>query len=241
MNGYPFLNVPDSCFIGNAIYKKMFYENGDFSSSDKALFTEGIRKVTWLYCLKPETINIPPYQDDVRDYPEVEVIEVEVTKDYKLNRVAEIIMKTIPYPMLLIFKREEQMRLFVAHQRVNQQDSSKNTIEECVSTAWLDSECALFAKLDIKQMRFTNFYALYCDMVDVISMYNVAHILPEGRTITGAQARTLSAEVQRIDQQMGALRAKIKSETQFNRKVDLQMEIKRLEQHKHHLTGGNPP
>ena len=239
MNVYNFLNIPDSCFIGNTIYKKLFYENVDLSGSDKALFTEGISKITWLYCLKPETINIQPYKDDTRDYPEVEVIEVEVTKDYKLKRIAEVIMRTIPYPMLLIFKLEDKIQLYVAHQRVNQSDSSKNTIEEFVFTGWFDSNCSLFAKLDIKQMRFTNFFALYSDIVDAISVYNVSAIMPDDTFITGTEARLLLAEIQNIEQQITALRAKIKSEIQFNRKMELNIEIKRLEQNKNKLVGGN--
>lgn len=239
MNSYQFLNIPDSCFIGNTIYKKLFYENADLSSSDKALFTEGISKITWLYCLKTENINIRPYKDDVRDYLEIEVIEVELTKDYKLKRIAEIIMRTIPYPMLLIFKLEDAVQLYVAHQRVNQSDNSKNTIEEFVSTEWLDSNCALFAKLNIKQMRFTNFWVLYGDIVDVISVYNVSNIMPDDNLITGAEARLLSAEIQNIEQQITALRIKIKKETQFNRKMELNIEIRRLEQNKNKLVGGD--
>lgn len=238
MDVYKFLNIPDLCFIGNTIYKKLFYENADLYSSDKALFTEGISKITWMYCLKPETINIQPYRDDARDYPEIEVIEVEVTKDYKLKRIAEVIMRTIPYLMLLIFKLEDKIQLYVAHQRVNQNDSSKNTIEEFVSTEWLDSNCTLFARLDIKKMRFTNFFTLYCDIVDAISVYNVSAIMPDDTSITGTEARLLSAEIQNIEQQITALRTKIKRETQFNRKMELNIEIKKLEQKRQEIIRG---
>ena len=63
--------------------------------------------------------------------------------------------------MVLIFKLEDKRQFYVAQQRTNQNDSSKNTIEEFIATDWLESDSALFAKLDIKQMRFANFYALY--------------------------------------------------------------------------------
>ncbi len=239
MKNYSFLNIPFSCKVENTIYKKLFYENAALSTSDKALFTEGINKITWLYCIKPETINIKPYKDDIREYPEIEVIEVEVIRDAKLKRISEIIMRTIPYPMLLIFKLEDTVKLYVAHQRINQSDSSKNTIEEFISTEWLSSDCALFEKLDIKQMRFTNFFALYCDIVDAISVYNVSDIIPDDTSITGTEARQLSTEIQGIEQQIAALRTKTKSETQFNRKMELNLEIKQLEQNKNKLVGGD--
>lgn len=237
MDMYKCLNIPDSCFIGNTIYKKLFYENADLSTNDKSLFTDTINKVTWLYCLKPETINISAYKDEVREYPEVEVIEVLLHKDYKLKRIAEIIMRTIPYPMVLIFRLEGKVKFYVAHQRTNQSDSSKNTIEEFISTDWLESDSALFDKLDIKQMRFTNFCALYSDIVDTISIYNLSTIIPTDDNITGAEARELSAQIEDIEQEITSLRAKLKKETQFNRKVELNIEIKRLEQNKNKLLG----
>lgn len=239
MDTYDFLNIPDSCFIGNTVYKKLFYENADLSTSDKSLFTDTINKVTWLYCLKPETINIPDYKDEMRDYPEIEVIEVLIHKDYKLKRIAEIIMRTIPYPMLLIFKLEGKRKFYVAHQRISQSDSSKNTIEEFTATDWLESDSALFDKLDVKQMRFTNFYALYSDIVDAISIYNLSAIMATDDNITGAKARELSTQIEDIEQEIIRLRSKLKRETQFNRKMELNIEIKRLEQNKNKLLGGD--
>jgi hypothetical protein len=205
----------------------------------KHLFTDTINKVVWLYCLKPETINIPAYKDEVREYPEIEVIEVILNKEYGLNRIAEIIMRTIPYPMLLIFKLEDKIRFYMAHQRTSQSDSSKNTIEEFISTDWLSNDSALFAKLDIKQMRFTNFYTLYSDIVDAISIYNLSAIMPTDDTVTGAKARELSVKIEDIEQRIANLRSKLKKESQFNRKMELNIEIKRLEQSKNKLLGGD--
>ena len=239
MDDYSFLNIPDSCYIGSTIYKKLFYQNANMSSSDKSLFTDVINKIVWLYCLKPETINIPAYKDEVREYPEFEVIEVLLHKDYRLDRIAEIIMRTIPYPMLLIFKLEDKRRLYVAHQRISQSDSTKNTIEELIATDWLESDSELLAKLDIKQMRFTNIYTLYSDIVDVISIYNLSVIMPTDDTITGAEARELSAKIEDIEQKIASLRSKLKRESQFNRKMELNIEIKRLEQSKNKLLGGD--
>ncbi len=203
------------------------------------LFTDIINKIVWLYCLKPETINIPAYKDEVREYPEIEVIEVILNKEYGLNRIAEIIMRTIPYPMLLIFKLEDKIRFYMAQQRTSQSDSSKNTIEEFISTDWLSNDSALFAKLDIKQMRFTNFYTLYSDIVDAISIYNLSAIMPTDDTITGAEARELSVKIEDIEQRIANLRSKLKKESQFNCKMELNIEIKRLEQSKNKLLGGD--
>ncbi len=241
MDSYISLNIPETCFIGTTIYKKLFYENADLSSSDKALFTDVINKITWLYCLKPETINIRAYKDEVRDYPEIEVINVLLHKDYKLKRIAEVIMRTIPYPMVLIFSLEDKKLFYVAHQRVSQSDSSRNTIEEFIATDWLDKDSDLFARLDIKQMRFTNFYALYSDIVDTISIYKLSTMMPVEDTITGSEARTFTLKVEAIEDEITSLRARLKKETQFNRRMELNIAIKKLERSKNELLGGDNP
>lgn len=238
MKNYIFFNIPTTCNVGNTIYKKTFYENADLSSADKKLFTDNIKKISWLYCLKPETINIRAYKDDIREYPEIEVIEVEIEKDTKLRRIAEIIMRTIPYPMLLFFRLEDKIQIYVAHQRVNQNDNSKNILEEFICTDWLNRDSLLFEKLDIKQMRFTNFYVLYSDIVDAISVYNVSNIIPTTIPITGMEARKLSLAIETLEIEISNLRNKLKKETQFNRKMELNIKIKLLETEKNNLLGG---
>ena len=153
--------------------------------------------------------------------------------------MADIIMRAIPYPMLLIFKLVEEIQLYVAHQRASQSDSSKNTIEEFIATDWLERDSALLTKLDIRQMRFTNFYTLYSDIVDTISIYKLSTVMPTDDNITGAEARELSAKIEDIEQRIISLRSKLKKETQFNRKMELNIEIKRLEQNRNKLLGGD--
>lgn len=238
MESYGFLNIPEACIIASTVYKKRFYENVDLTRRDKTLFTDTINKIKWLYCLKSETIHIPAYKDEVQEYQEIEVIEVGLKKKGNLERIAEIIMKAIPYPMLLIFRLDDKMLFYTALQRLNQSDSSKNIIEEFVATEWLDHNSVLFASLDVKKMRFTNLYAFYSDIVDTISIYNVAHIIPEGKSVTGAQARQLASQLEEIDKEIVSLRARLKKEVQFNRKMELNLEIKRLEQNKNTLPEG---
>jgi hypothetical protein len=51
-------------------------------------------------------------------------------------------------------------------------------------------------------MRFTNFYTLYSDIVDAISIYKLSTIMPTDDTITGAEARELSAKIEDIEQRI---------------------------------------
>lgn len=235
MGDYKFFNIPEKCDVHNTIFKKLFYENGDLTAPDKELFITIVNKITWLYCLKPDTINIKPYKDDVRDYQEIEFIEVTVSKDNRLMRIAEIIMRAIPYPMVLIFNLDDKAQLWTAQERTNQNNKNQNTIEDFVYTGWLSFDDVLFSRLDIRKMRFINYYTFYSDIVDVISIYNAECITGTSTNISGEEARKFSDKINSIDVEIAALRASIKKETQFNRRVELNIKIKELEANKNRL------
>ena len=55
---YKKLAIPDDCYLGKRVYKKLFYENAKLGVTDKKAFTNDIEEIEWHYTLKPETINI---------------------------------------------------------------------------------------------------------------------------------------------------------------------------------------
>lgn len=238
MNIYEPLSIPDSCKVGNTIFKKLFYENADLSPKDKSLFSDGIDKITWLYCLKPETINIQAYKDESRDYPEIEVIEVTMVSDTGIKRITEIIMRSIPYPMLLFFRWENKIKLCMAHQRISLNDSSKITLEETIETDWLSKSDSLFSRLSIIQMRYTNFLTLYSDIIDAVSLYVLSHKTGLDCVMSGADARMVSSRIDMIQSQICMLKSELQRESQFNRKIDLNIEIQKLKSELSQITGG---
>ena len=83
-------------------------------------------------------MNIKPFKDEIREYNEIEFINVLLKVPYKIKRIADIIMRTIPYPIVLTFENENKIRIFTGHQSTNLSDSSKNTIDEFIFTDWID-------------------------------------------------------------------------------------------------------
>lgn len=238
MGNYAFLNIPTACEVGNTIFKKLFYENVNLSSQDRKLFIEGIKKITWLYCLKTDTIHVQLYKDNIREYGEIEIIEVELTENKRTDRIAEIIMRAIPYPMVLVFVFQNKRKFYLAHQRNSLNDSSRNTIEEFITTEWIDENSMLLKKMNIQRMRFTNLYALYCDIMDTISIDKVSDMFPPEYRLSGQQAREFSTELDNLEQKITELKTAFRKETQFNRRMEMNIEIKKLEEEKIKLVGG---
>ena len=231
MDIYDKLNIPDECKISRTVFKKMFYENAALSKGDKDLFVNSIDKITWVHCLNQDNMNVPAYATDEREYLEIEVMEVALSENNGVKRIAEIIMRAIPYPMLLIFSFEDKYQVWTAHQRFNLADNNKITLEESICTEWLDNSSALWDKLNISNFRYTNFFDMYSDIVDAVAVFNAEKLT--NKEISGEDARELLRRNAEIDSQIAALRAELKKATEFNRKMEINMKIKKLEKQKY--------
>ena len=230
MDIYNKLNIPDECRINRTVFKKMFYDNAAISKGDKDLFIDSIDKITWIYCLNQDNMNIPAYVTEEREYLEIEIIEVTLSENKGIKRIAEIIMRAIPYPMLLIFSFEGKYQLWTAHQRFSLADNSKVTLEEPVFTEWQEENSILWDRLNISKLRYTNFYDMYSDLIDAIAVFNVIKLTD--KEINGEDARKLLRSNAEIDSQIAALRAELKKATEFNKKMEINMKIKKLEKRK---------
>jgi len=239
-----FLDIPLSCEVGNIIYKKLFYENMDLKKADREIFIKYVDKIRWCYSLKENNINIKKFRDEKFEYDEIEFINVYLKSPYKLKRLADIIMRTIPYPMVLSFEYGSEIRIFTGHQRISLADSSKNTIEEYIYTDWIDLnnldefDKELFEGLKLQNLSFTNFFSFYNDIIAAIIKYNASKLTGGSHIVLSVEEmKSVYDEIKTIDFEIELIQAKIKKETQFNRIVELNMEIKRLKDKREELRG----
>ena len=239
---YQHLAIPDSCLLGKRIYKKQFYEHASLSKSDQLAFSEQIDTVEWRYTLKPTTINIPNYVDDQREYLEVAILQINLKgkapTDSQRAKLADIIQRAIPYPLILFFVHEQSLALHMAYKRINQADNRKLTIERSYDSGWLNLDQPERHQQDflddfmITRCRFSHLYHCYQDLVSRIIALNCADITGQyQRSDQSEQDRqTALDQLRRCQQQCAQLHSELKKETQFNHKVELNMQIKQLDQ-----------
>jgi len=234
-----YISYPNS-LEDSKITKKTIFNNIELKSKDKTLFKK-IQRITWLYSLKKSNSNINPYSDEEKEYLEFEVIEIEMRKKEDTERISDILQRFIPYPTLLIFHFHEQLQLSVAHQRESQSDSSKITLTEHRMTDWInlieldDLDEKLFTSLQIENLNKTNFYTLYSDIVNIITLYNGSKQIGKPLTIEASQVKEINNQIYEIDKELRKLKAEIKKETQFNKQTQLNMQIHELKQQKDNL------
>lgn len=157
------LCVPNSCVLNKPLFKKMFQEHADLDAKDKKALKDDVDKIRWLYTLKPSTINIAPYSDDLRDYGELAFLVVELSSAKNAERLGQLINRAIPYPTVIFFvsaekkgieddteaddepdvkEREnenanEQLAICLADKRINKADKEKWVIEQLMLSPWL--------------------------------------------------------------------------------------------------------
>lgn len=235
---YKKMNLPDSCIVGNTIFKKLFYENASMSASDKDIFVDHIAKITWQYSLKEETINISSYSDEEREYEEIAIIEVELIDNKKHKRIAEIIQKTIPYPLILTFIYENQFLLNLAHKRRNKGDESKNTLEEMIYSNWKLIDDFTGDEFNTKKFSYTNFFKYYSNAYDQVIKMNAAKFSDSEKVSFNIDADEIKEKyksIENIENKIASLRSSIKKETQMNKIIEMNVSIKQLEQKKQNL------
>ncbi len=224
--------IDEKCRVDKFIAKKHFYENFEMSETYKRQLSENVKKIILTYQLNPTKINIKPYKDKMREYSLINVINVVINEKANLKCIAEIIMCSIPYPMILVFTLEDKMQIWTAHQRVNEKNINKNVLEGFANSEWTDKKDQLFELLNIQSMNFSNFFALYTDFVDTISIYEASKTMGikfDENHINGNKAREILIKAENTKKQLSSLKAKLKKETQFNKRVELRLEINKLD------------
>ncbi len=232
------LGLPANCAVGSTVFKKFFYDIG-LSAADKKLITHQVEKIVIQYNLRPDNINIQPYEDEEREYAEVQVLEARLHDAKKHKRIAEIIMRAIPYPMILQLTCGQRLMVAVGMPEKNLADRQKQRIDEFVFSPWMDVEDLnlhdrdFLASIGAGKLSFTHFYRFYSDFVDQLHLYKAAKLA--GNSVQGLdpqEARQVHKEVMAIESELAILRSQLKKESMFNEKVALNVRIKGLEQAK---------
>ncbi len=157
------LNVPSSCVLNKPLFKKMFQQHVNLDTKDKKALKDDVGKIRWLYTLKPSTINIASYSDNLRDYGELAFLVVEISSAKNAERLGQLINRAIPYPTVIFFvlseskiigedtepndepnieKRQkehtnEQLAICVADKRINKADKEKWVVAALQLSPWL--------------------------------------------------------------------------------------------------------
>lgn len=105
------LALPEASIVDQRVPKKLLLENAAVTAADKRAINDYVSELRWVAALKPNTIGVPAYRDDAREYLEIAVLSVALRDDpasARGMRLAELVHRAIPYPVFLILSGSTQ-------------------------------------------------------------------------------------------------------------------------------------
>jgi hypothetical protein len=242
MNFAPVINalaLPPDARVDQRVPKKLLLEQGAPAAADKRQIQDGIEELFWVAALKPTNIAVPAFRDEVREYLEIAVLTATLRAGAKPTRLIELIHRAIPYPLVLVAAQGDTVTLSLAHKRWSQGETGKVVIEDVRRTAPFRpdaptaEEASFLASLAVSSLPTRDLFALYQGWLDRIAALEAAQITgtfapPDSADRASALREGLDTHA-RLQRDLAVLRAQAEKEKQLNRRVELNLEIKRLE------------
>ena len=232
------LDLPAGSRVDRRVPKKLLLENGTPTAADKRHINDGVEELWWVAALKPTTVSVPEYRDDVREYLEIAALHLMIRPGTRANRLVELVHRAVPYPVLLLTDGE-RTGVSTAHKRWAQNEAGKVVLDgELVEVEWDETQdgpqrAAFCEGVALRRQPRTTLLALYQGWMNAIIALKAARQTGnfiEASSTEQADARGAALlECSRLDAEIARLQAATAKERQMARQVELNVELKRLE------------
>jgi hypothetical protein len=185
--------LPEQAYVHRSIPKNTFFGKIAISTKLKKEFTDQIQKITWEYKLAEGTIGIP----GTPSVEEIQIFEIQLKEKIIPKNILKIIDKTIPYPILYVFKYENNFAYGI-------------TLKEDRSQRYYFSEWNIEKTFAFSGTTLERVYQ------GIVTTF--INIIQKGKDFVTIVA--IDKEVETLEKDIDALKNKIKNEKQFNRKVE---------------------
>ncbi len=249
------LEVPKDCIVNIVIPKKEVFEAAALNNKDKNIFTDLIKQIKWCYNFTEDNIRVDKFIDDERRYEEVELININLKyenvhkidvgrfkEDDKIDRIAEIVMRFIPYPIILTIQYNKELKFYGAHIRESKADYDKIVIDgEILSTNWMntndlnDIEKDFISKIKFDNLERINFYSFYNSYYEALVKYNGEIVVGKTVNLPTEEIEKINNEISKLDDKIRRIEKAINDEPNFNRKMELNIEADDLKVQKKKL------
>ena len=208
-------NYPQQAIFGKVLPKSKIYEFAKPSNAVKELFVKQVEQIIWEYKLSPETINIPPGEG----VQEIQILKIQSKVPEIDAAVFRTIDEAIPSHIFYEVVVANKTKLIAAYKRPNEADSSKWVTGTYFESDWV-SNTAERTNIPIA-LNMGGMYALFLRSLMPVPALN-------GEALRGHAARLELLNSRNLELQK--LKIKLLKEKQFNRKVEINSQIRLLQQ-----------
>ena len=203
-----FFNLPARTNVGRVVPKNAFDK---FSNTkQKKLFTDCVQRISWTNKLSADTVNL-----DAKDIQEIQVFKVELKQKSDIQKILEIINKSIPYHIVFWVEFNQEAYISTASKHPHPTNGDVAVIDWTFTSNWF--------KKDSNRYSFN----LKGSLNDVFKDFCVQLTgKPElGKQTLGSILKN-QQEVDHLKKEISKLKSSISRSKQFNEKVDLNLKLK---------------
>ena len=211
---------PQQAKVDRLIPKNKFYEQGKANTKIEQLFVNQVENIRWAYKLASSTIHL----QDQEDLKEIQIFRVKSRVEDLDVSILSFIDKLILTPIIFEVVYQDKVKVVATYKRLNQADKTKAVIGQYYASEWLEDH----DRVELP---------LYLKLADLYEHF-IAQILPiTSSEDSGDDDESVSIELklqkaqqlESLQKQLDKLKSKLRTEKQFNRKVELNKKVSELE------------
>jgi len=199
--------LPTSTIVNRVIPKSAFDKFSD--SRQKRLFIDKVNKIRWLNKLSVDTINLVGVE-----VKEIQLIEIELRQKDLIPDLLKIIDKAIPYHILFILKYGDLYLLSASQKHIHPGNENLSVIDWTFSTGWIEKDL-MCQEFNLKK----SLDFVFADMI-----YQIAG-KPRSTELNITSLINQEQTIKQLSRRIEKLKSEIKKCRQFNKKVDLNLEL----------------
>lgn len=206
------LNLPERTLYNRRIPKNKLYSQIKADNKLESMFVNEVDHIVWKYKLSEETTNLAATEE----VQEIQVFEIYLKGKDLSKEVLENIDKVIPYPILYILRYEDKIKLSIAYKERNKIDENRMVINSYYKTTWVEED-----ELDFQLLSGLTLKDVYDNIL--------RQLIPIESSINEKieDVIELNKRVETLKREIESLEKKVIREKQFNKKVEINRELRR--------------
>ena len=215
---------PSATIINRNLPKTQIYPHMK-NTADKQFLQDSVQSIYMLASLKTDNTHIAVYEDDKELYQEIQFLYVKTKDKGDSTKIYKMLAHLIPYPLVILTDGPDSFTIYTGRFEKLSTGFLK-LLNVYPSPVYQDENLEeVLQQISLIDLPRQNLKTFYDGLRDEIATATAKSQYGEAvGNITGEEKDQLDA----LKKQIEDLRGQIKKERQLNRKIDMQMKLKKL-------------
>ncbi|MBS5941311.1 MAG: DUF4391 domain-containing protein [Ligilactobacillus salivarius] len=215
---------PSATIINRNLPKTQIYPHMK-NVADKQFLQDSVQSIYMLASLKTDNTHIAVYEDDKELYQEIQFLYVKIKDKGDSTKIYKMLAHLIPYPLVILTDGPDSFTIYTGRFEKLSTGFLK-LLNVYPSPVYQDENLEeVLQQISLIDLPRQNLKTFYDGLRDEIATATAKSQYGEAvGNITGEEKDQLDA----LKKQIEDLRGQIKKERQLNRKIDMQMKLKKL-------------